>query len=96
MLVDHLQKTKKESKNLKKQEIHDIFIKTNLKLIFNMTWLMEISKISDKTSRDKAFNIAKNAKYDGYQRGLASAVYKCFDKKILAAVLKIKLFLIKN
>ena len=25
----HLQKTKKESKNLKKQEIHDIFIKTN-------------------------------------------------------------------
>ena len=27
--VDHLQKTKKESKNLKKQEIHDIFIKTN-------------------------------------------------------------------
>ena len=28
-LVDHLQKTKKEYKNLKKQEIHDIFIKTN-------------------------------------------------------------------
>ena len=28
MLVDHLQKTKKESKNFKKQEIHDIFIKT--------------------------------------------------------------------
>ena len=29
MLVDYLQKTKKESKNLKKQEIHDIFVKTN-------------------------------------------------------------------
>ena len=29
VLVDHLQKTKKEYKNLKKQEIHDIFIKTN-------------------------------------------------------------------
>ena len=27
--VDHLQKTRKEFKNLKKQEIHDIFIKTN-------------------------------------------------------------------
>ena len=27
--VDHLQKTKKEYKNLEKQEIHDIFIKTN-------------------------------------------------------------------
>ena len=29
VLVDYLQKTKKESKNLKKQEIHDMFIKTN-------------------------------------------------------------------
>ena len=36
---------------------------------------------SDKVLRDKAFNIAKNPKYDGYQRGLASMVYKCFDKK---------------
>ena len=30
---------------------------------------------SDKDLRDKAFNIAKNPKYDGYQRGLASMVY---------------------
>ena len=36
---------------------------------------------SDKVLRDKAFNIAKNTKYDGYQRGLASMVYKFFDKK---------------
>ena len=36
---------------------------------------------SDKTLRDKAFNIAKNPKHDGYQRGLASMVYKFFDKK---------------
>ena len=36
---------------------------------------------SDKILRDKAFNIAKNPKYDGYQRGLASMVYKFFDKK---------------
>ena len=36
---------------------------------------------SDKVSRDKVFNIAKNPKYDGYQRGLASMVCKCFDKK---------------
>ena len=35
----------------------------------------------DKILRDKAFNIAKNLKYDGYQRGLASIVYKFFDKK---------------
>ena len=36
---------------------------------------------SDKILRDKAFNIAKNPKYDGYQRGLASMVYKFFDKR---------------
>ena len=36
---------------------------------------------SDKVLRDKAFNIAKNHKYDGYQRGLASMVYTFFDKK---------------
>ena len=36
---------------------------------------------SDKVLRDKAFNIAKNAKYDGYQRGLASMVFKFFHKK---------------
>ena len=36
---------------------------------------------SDKALRDKAFKIAKNPKYGGYQRGLASMVYKFFDKK---------------
>ena len=36
---------------------------------------------SDKVLRDKTFKIASNAKYDGYQRGLASMVYKFFDKK---------------
>ena len=44
-LVGHLQKTKNESKNLKKQEIHDIFIKMNqIKHVFNMIQLMEILK----------------------------------------------------
>ena len=33
---------------------------------------------SDKVLRDKAFNIAKNKKYDGYERGLASMVYNFF------------------
>ena len=36
---------------------------------------------SDKILRDKAFNIAKNPKYDGYQKGFASMVYTFFDKK---------------
>ena len=31
--------------------------------------------------RNKAFNIAKNPKHDGYQRELASILYKFFDKK---------------
>ena len=41
---------------------------------------------SDKILRDKAFNIAKNPKYDGYQRGLASMVYNFFDKKSASLV----------
>ena len=36
---------------------------------------------SDKVLRDKAFKIAIDLTYDGYQRGLASMVYKFFDKK---------------
>ena len=36
---------------------------------------------SDEGLRYKSFNIAKNPKYDGYQRGLASMVYNFFDKK---------------
>ena len=36
---------------------------------------------SDKVLIDKAFNIAKNPKYDRYQRVLASVVYNFFDKK---------------
>ena len=37
--------------------------------------------VADKTLRNRAFNIAKDKKYDGYQRGLASMVYKFFNKK---------------
>ena len=36
---------------------------------------------SDNVLRDKAFKIASDPKYDGYQRGLASMVYQFFDKK---------------
>ena len=52
-----------------------------------MIWLMGNQKNlakrtqSDKYLRDKAFKIASDPKYDGYQRGLASVVYKFFDKK---------------
>ena len=37
--------------------------------------------VADKILKNKAFDIAKDSKYDGYQRGLASMVYKFFDKK---------------
>ena len=51
-----------------------------------MMWLMTNAKTwkeeqSDKVLKDKAFKIANNSEYDGYQRGLASMVYKFFDKK---------------
>ena len=46
--------------------------------------------------RDKAFNTAKNSKYDGYQRGFASMFYKSFDKKHLGLKSKLKSCLIKN
>ena len=39
---------------------------------------------ADKVLRDKAYDIASNPEYDGYQRGLASMVYKFFDKKSTA------------
>ena len=45
---------------------------------------------SDKVLRDKAFIIAKNPKYDGYQRGLASLVYKFFDNKSKSGAVNIK------
>ena len=47
---------------------------------------------SDTILRDKAFNNAKNPKYDEYQRGLASMVYRFFDKKLLVEVLKMRIF----
>ena len=64
---------------------------------------------SDKILRDKTFNTAKNAKYDEYQRGLASMVYTFFDKKstlltpclrkmnlLQIVVLKMRIFQTKN
>ena len=36
---------------------------------------------SDKVLRTKAFKIASDPKYDGYQAGLTYMVYKFFEKK---------------
>ena len=43
---------------------------------------------SDKISRDKAFNIARNLKYDGHQRGVVSTACNCFDKKTAARAIR--------
>ena len=51
---------------------------------------------ADKVLRDKAFNIAKDPKCDGYQRCLASMVYNFLIKILLVVVLKMKIFLISN
>ena len=38
--------------------------------------------IADKNLKNRAFDTAKDPKYEGYQRGLASMVYKFFDSKV--------------
>ena len=64
-----------------------LFTEINLiKVVLNMICPMANQDLtrrtqSDKVLRDKAFKIASNPKYDGYQRGLASMVYKFFDEK---------------
>ena len=40
---------------------------------------------ADKVLRDKVYDIASNPEYDGYQRGLASMVYRFFDKKSMGS-----------
>ena len=63
-------------------------LKTNyIKAASNMIWLMEISKICLEEQLMINYYVVKlliflnNPKYDGYQRGVASLVYKRFEKK---------------
>ena len=42
--------------------------------------------VSDKVLKDRAYEIRLNTKYDGYQRGLASIIYKFFGKEIGSGV----------
>ena len=77
----------KELKNLCSLETQILFTEMSLiRPVFSMIWLMVNQDLikrtqSDKVLRYKAFKIASNPKYDGYQRGLDSMVYKFFDKK---------------
>ena len=44
--------------------------------------------VADKVLYDKVFNIPKNPKYDGCQRGLASMDYQCFNKNTSGGAIK--------
>ena len=43
---------------------------------------------SDKVLCNKAFNIHKSSKYDGYQSGFVSLIDKLFDKKSSGGAMK--------
>ena len=77
MVVDHLLKTRKELKDLKKQEIEDISIGISQTkpffqhdMVYGYCKNLHKSAAVEKIVHDKAFNIAKNSDYDGYQRGI--------------------------
>ena len=83
--------TKHEQKNQKFKETGDtnyIYMNELDKACFTHNAAYSDNKdltkrtIADKILKNKAFNIAKDQKYDGYQRGLASMVYKFFDSKV--------------
>ena len=91
--MDNLRKRKSEYKNLKKQEIHDIFIKQTTESLFSTEHGYEDFKdltrrtASNKMWRDKSFDIAKNPKSE---IRLSSMVYKFFDKKTSVSGIKIE------
>ena len=51
---------------------------------------------SDQVLRNKAFKIASNLKCDGYQRGLASKIYRFFDKTPLRSINLVEVKLLMN
>ena len=79
-------------KNLKKQEKQNIFTTHELGKACSQHGI-PYEDFKDLVKRtafkkvliDKVFKIASNPEYDGYQRGLASMVYKFLDKKSSAS-----------
>ena len=87
MFVDHLQKTKKKYKNFKETGDSRYIYQNELErvcfrhdMVYGDFKDLTRKTVSDKILRDKIFNIAKNPKFDGYQRGFASMVCKLFHK----------------
>ena len=83
--MDHLQTTKKEFR-IQTGDTNYIYTNKLDKACFQHDMAnVDLKDLARKTAFDKmfrykAFNIAKNSKYDGYQKGLASMVYNFFDK----------------
>ena len=71
--MDHLRGINKEFKSLKPCFAHDAAYSDSKDLTKRT--------VADKILKNRPFTIAKDPKYDGYQRGLAAMVYKFFDKK---------------
>ena len=90
--MDHLQKAKKEYKFKETGDSRCIYQNELDKTCFQHDMAYRNFKdltrrtASDKILCDKEFNIAKNPKYDGCQKGLDWVVYKCFDKKCVLLV----------
>ena len=88
VLVEHLLKTKQRIQKSKETGDAKYIYRNELdKGCFQHDMAYEDFKdiarrtASDKVLKDKVFNLAKDPKYDWYQRVLASMVYKFFDKK---------------
>ena len=85
--MDHLQKNKERIQKFKEKRDSQYIYQNELdQACFQLDMaygdFKDLTKrtAADKILRDKAFNIATNPKYDGYQRGLTSMVYNFFDK----------------
>ena len=96
MLVDHLQKNKEKILKFEETGVQRCIYENKLnKACFQHH--MAYGNFKDLTRRtaankllhDKAFNIAKNLKCDGYQHELVSMVYKCFDENTEGGASKI-------
>ena len=75
---ERIQKFKQDSRYIYKNELDKACFKHDM--AYGDFKDLKNGTAANKFLRDKAFNIAKNPKYDGYQGGLASMVYKFFDK----------------
>ena len=98
--ADHLQKDKKRSQKIKEAEDSPYIYQNELDnacsqhdMAYGDFKCLTRRTASDKILCNKAFNIAKTTKYDGYQRGLASMLYNFFDKTTSVSGIKMRMCL---